>query len=68
MDKIQYKIGDVVEMKKKHPCGTDLWTIRRTGMNVGIKCQGCAHFVMLPRVKFQRQVKAIIAEGQGEVK
>ena len=68
MDKIQYKIGDVVQMKKKHPCGNDLWKISRTGMDVGIKCQGCGHFVMLPRVKFQRQVKAIIAEGQGEVK
>lgn len=68
MDKFQYKVGDVVQMKKKHPCGNDLWKISRTGMDFGIKCQGCGHFVMLPRVKFQRQVKSIVAEGQGEIK
>ena len=50
MDKIQYKIGDVVQMKKKHPSGNDIWKIRRTGMDFGIECQACAHFVMLPRV------------------
>lgn len=58
MEKIQYSVGDVIRMKKAHPCGSDLWTIVRTGMDFGIKCKGCGRFVMIPRVKLERQVKA----------
>lgn len=60
MEKIQYNVGDKVRMKKAHPCGSDIWQITRVGMDFGIKCQGCQRFVMLPRVKFERQVKALI--------
>ena len=54
-------VGDVVKMKKAHPCGSDEWEITRTGMDFGMKCQGCGHFVMLPRVKFERMVKSVVA-------
>lgn len=60
MVKIQFIVGDVARMKKAHPCGSDLWQITRTGMDIGIKCQGCGRFVLLPREKFQRQIKAIV--------
>lgn len=60
MVKIQFSVGDVARMKKAHPCGSDLWQITRTGMDIGIKCQGCGRFVLLPREKFQRQIKAIV--------
>ena len=40
-------VGDVVKMKKAHPCGSDEWEITRTGMDFGMKCCGCGHFVML---------------------
>lgn len=62
MEKIQCNVGDVVRMKKAHPCGSDLWQITRTGMDIGIKCQGCGRFVLLPREKFQRQVKVIVTK------
>ena len=48
-------------MRKAHPCGSALWQITRTGMDFGMKCQGCGHFVMLPRVKFERMVKSVVA-------
>ena len=57
---VKFNVGDIVKMRKAHPCGSDLW-ITRTGMDFGMKCQGCGHFVMLPRVKFERMVKSVVA-------
>lgn len=60
MEKIKYEINDVVQMKKKHPCGSDTWIITRVGMDFGMKCQGCGHFVMIPRIKFEKAVKRVL--------
>jgi hypothetical protein len=56
-----YSIGDIVELKKKHPCGSNQWEITRVGMDFRIKCIGCSHQLMLPRVKFEKSVKKIIS-------
>ena len=53
-------VGDVVKMKKAYPCGSDEWEITRTGMDFGMKCCGCGHFVMLARPKFEKAAKAIV--------
>ena len=58
---VKFNVGDIVTMRKAHPCGSDLWQVTRTGMDFGMKCQGCGHFVMLPRVKFERMVKSVVA-------
>ena len=57
---VKFNVGDVVKMRKAHPCGSALWQITRTGMDFGMKCRGCGHFVMLPRVKFERMVKEVV--------
>lgn len=62
-ERVNYKIGDIVKMKKQHPCGSDTWEILRTGMDFGIKCCGCGRFVMLPRPKFEKSVKAIVEKS-----
>ena len=62
MEKRQYRVDDIVRMKKAHPCGSDQWKIMRTGMDFGIKCMGCGHFVMMPRVKFEKMVREVITE------
>lgn len=56
----RFSIGDVVELKKEHPCGSKQWEITRTGADFRIKCMGCEHQVMLPRPKFEKSVKKII--------
>ncbi len=61
MEKLIFAVGDIARMKKNHPCGSNEWEITRTGMDIGLKCQGCGHFVMMPRVKFQRMVREIKA-------
>ncbi len=53
------EIGQVVTMKKTHPCGSNTWEIIRVGMDIGLKCCGCGHFIMLPRSKFMKAVKNI---------
>ena len=58
---VKFNVGDIVKMRKAHPCGSDLWQGTRTGMDFGMKCRGCGHFVMLPRVKFERMVKEVVA-------
>lgn len=56
----EFNIGDVVEMKKGHPCGNNKWEIIRVGADIKIKCLGCGRIVMLPRSKFEKDAKKII--------
>ena len=58
MDK-EYKLGDIAEMKKVHPCGNNKWKIIRLGADIKLKCIKCDRIVMLTRVKFERGVKKI---------
>lgn len=64
---VRYYVGDIVKMKKPHPCGSDRWEITRTGLDFGLKCLGCKRQVMIPRVKFEKGVKTII-ESKGPEK
>jgi len=58
---VRYHVGDVVELKKVHPCGESRWEITRTGTDFGLRCLGCGRRVMLSRVKFEKQVKRIVS-------
>ena len=57
------KVGDILKMKKKHPCGVDTFSVLRIGMDFKIKCTGCGHEVMVPRVKIEKNIKAIMENG-----
>lgn len=52
-------VGDTLRLKKKHPCGSYDWEVLRVGMDFKIKCKGCEHLIMLPRVKLEKNVKKI---------
>ena len=62
MAKVFY-LGDIVEMKKDHPCGSKNWEIIRIGADIKIKCLGCEHIVMLERSKFEKSVKKIVKQN-----
>jgi hypothetical protein len=53
------QVGDVLIMKKKHPCGSDRWEVRRIGADLRLRCAGCGREVMGPRSGFERNVKKI---------
>lgn len=56
----EYDIGTIVEMKKKHPCGSHQWEVIRMGADIKIKCLGCGRMVMLARKKFEKDAKKVI--------
>ena len=57
-------VGDVLELKKQHPCGSREWQVLRVGMDFKLKCAGCVHELMLPRSKAEKSVKKIKRNGE----
>ena len=55
--KNNYEIGDIVEMKKPHPCGTNKWQITRVGVDIKIKCVNCKREIMMDRLEFDKKLK-----------
>ena len=50
MTVVEFKIGDVLRLRKQHPCGNDLWQVVRLEADIGIKCMKCQHYVLIDRV------------------
>lgn len=59
-----FNLGDIVEMKKQHPCGCNKFEIIRVGADIKIKCTQCARIVMIPRSKFQKEAKKIVINAE----
>ncbi len=57
---LDIRVGDIVQMRKPHPCGGDTWQIVRIGAEIGIRCLTCNRKVMLMRSDFERRVKRIV--------
>lgn len=53
------EIGDIISVKKQHPCGSNEWEILRVGADIRIKCIGCGHMLLLPRSKVTSMIKKI---------
>ena len=56
---MEYKIGDIVEFKKQHPCGSKLWEITRVGVDFKFKCKGCEHVIVVERQKALKMIKKL---------
>ena len=58
------KVGDVLELKKPHPCGKEnnkKFYVLRMGMDFKLRCMGCSHEMMLPRVRVEKNIKKILS-------
>lgn len=53
------KTGQILKLKKKHPCGSFEWEVLRIGADFRLKCLGCGHQVMLPRTQVEKNIKSI---------
>lgn len=51
--------GDILTMKKKHPCGSEEMVVLRVGADFRLKCGGCGHEFMVPRLKCEKNIKCI---------
>ena len=58
---MDYKLGSIVVMKKEHPCGTNLWEIIRTGVDIKIKCVECGRCIMMDRLEFEKKLIPMIS-------
>lgn len=56
----KFYIGDLVQMKKPHPCGGTEWEILRVGADFRLKCVTCGRIVLVPRVKFEKGLKKVL--------
>lgn len=57
---MEYNIGDIIEFKKPHPCGSKQWEITRVGVDFKFKCMGCSHVVVLNRQDALKRIKKLI--------
>ncbi|MQG27558.1 MAG: DUF951 domain-containing protein [SAR202 cluster bacterium] len=57
---LELKIGDILRMKKPHPCGGLLWTVSRLGADIGMNCQECGRYVLLARSQLARRLKQVV--------
>ena len=58
------RVGDILTMKKPHPCGAKEFLVLRSGMDFRIRCTGCGREVMLPRAKIEKNIKKVVKPGQ----
>lgn len=61
-----YDLHDIVEMKKKHPCGVNRWEIVRMGADIKIKCAGCGRLIMMTRRDFEKRMKKVLEKAEQE--
>ena len=60
---VEIHLGDIVQLRKKHPCGSFEWKVVRVGADIGLVCQGCQRRVLLPRGTFNKRLKKIIQQA-----
>ena len=64
----KFDVGDILVMKKPHPCGSKEWEVLRVGADFRLKCIGCGHQIMTPRRQIEKNVKDIIRAGENSEK
>jgi hypothetical protein len=60
---VELGLGDVLRLKKKHPCGGHQWQVYRLGADIGIKCLTCRRQLLLPRSVLERRITAFVSRG-----
>ncbi len=63
---LELRLGNVLRLKKTHPCGNNLWEVVRLGADIGIKCQKCERRVLLQRSYLERRVREVLKPAKGD--
>ena len=63
MPQLEFRIGDVVRLRKPHPCGGTIWKVVRLGADIGFVCATCGRRVLLARSTAERRVKKFLEHG-----
>lgn len=59
-ERLNYEVGDVVKLKKPHPCGSHEWEILRVGADFRLKCKGCDHMIMVSRKVVEKNTRGLV--------
>ncbi len=59
---MELHVGDVIKMKKAHPCGENAWELMRVGMDIRLKCRGCGRQVMLSRKQVEKGFREFLTD------
>jgi len=60
---LQLYLGDVVRLRRRHPCGGDTWLVDRLGADIGLRCEGCDRHVLVERVALERRIAGFVRRG-----
>ncbi len=60
---VDFRLGDLIRLRKPHPCGSSDWRVIRLGADIGLRCQGCQRRVLLDRVVLERRLRTFVERG-----
>lgn len=63
LDLLDLRMGDILRMRKGHPCGSHEWEVVRLGGDIGLRCRGCAHRILMDRPTLRRRALAFVVRG-----
>ncbi|CAM3020791.1 MULTISPECIES: DUF951 domain-containing protein [Leuconostoc] len=66
IEPLNYKLNDIVEMKKPHACGTNAWQVTRVGADIKLICTQCGRGIMMSRFDFNKRLKKILVSAEAE--
>ncbi|HLT21024.1 MAG TPA: DUF951 domain-containing protein [Thermomicrobiales bacterium] len=64
---LEIVVGDVVELRKQHPCGSKIWTVTGLGADIRMRCEGCGRRVLMPRRTLEKRLKRFVSRGPAMV-
>jgi hypothetical protein len=60
---VELRVGDLIRLRKAHPCGSHDWRIQRVGADIGLVCAGCGHRILMDRLDVERRYTALLERG-----
>lgn len=61
------RVGDILKLKKSHPCGSKEWEVLRIGADFRLKCTGCGHQIMTPRKQVEKNIRDIVRDDKSNI-
>lgn len=61
---LEFRMGDVLQLRKPHPCGSFEWEVTRLGADIGLRCRECGRRLMLERRALERRLRDFVSRGE----
>lgn len=61
---LDVRLGDVLELRREHPCGSRVWQVVRLGADIGLVCQGCGHRILMDRLDVERRFTSWVSRAE----